>query len=247
MDEAANRIRSEVDQDANIIVGSTLDPEMVGKMRVSVVATGIDAAEAAEAPMPRRRATVEAEASIEAPVQEAPATPAPAAAPTLAPAAMREEPPMTPSFIDTQPTSEPPAEPAIARAPEPRVEPAAPTQVPAPAAAQTPAPQQMPERSREPVVTRRPGEPTAETLQRLQAAVSAVPEPSGRVATPPAHRPEAPAKPAPTEEGRFAINNLIHRMTGARDERPAEPAAPRPQEVERDPNDIPAFLRRQAN
>ncbi|MEO1276391.1 MAG: hypothetical protein AAFV96_13715, partial [Pseudomonadota bacterium] len=44
----------DVDQDANIIVGSTLDPEMVGKMRVSVVATGIDAAEAAEAPMPRR-------------------------------------------------------------------------------------------------------------------------------------------------------------------------------------------------
>jgi cell division protein FtsZ len=46
-DEAANRIREEVDPDANIIVGSTLDETLTGKMRVSVVATGIDAAEVA--------------------------------------------------------------------------------------------------------------------------------------------------------------------------------------------------------
>ncbi len=46
LDEAANRIRSEVDPEANIIVGSTFDAEMDGTMRVSVVATGIDAAEA---------------------------------------------------------------------------------------------------------------------------------------------------------------------------------------------------------
>ncbi|MGB0635445.1 MAG: cell division protein FtsZ [Paracoccaceae bacterium] len=43
LDEAANRIREEVDPDANIIVGSTLDTSLDGKMRVSVVATGIDA------------------------------------------------------------------------------------------------------------------------------------------------------------------------------------------------------------
>ncbi|MDO8288864.1 MAG: cell division protein FtsZ [Parvibaculum sp.] len=42
VDEAANRIRSEVDPDANIIVGSTFDPSLNGFMRVSVVATGID-------------------------------------------------------------------------------------------------------------------------------------------------------------------------------------------------------------
>ncbi|AMY68461.1 cell division protein FtsZ [Frigidibacter mobilis] len=55
LDEAANRIREEVDPDANIIVGSTLDPDMEGTMRVSVVATGIDAApQAAEVPVPRR-------------------------------------------------------------------------------------------------------------------------------------------------------------------------------------------------
>jgi cell division protein FtsZ len=44
VDEAANRIREEVDPEANIIVGSTLDAHMEGRMRVSVVATGIDAA-----------------------------------------------------------------------------------------------------------------------------------------------------------------------------------------------------------
>ena len=43
LDEAANRIREEVDPDANIIVGSTVDDDLDGMMRVSVVATGIDA------------------------------------------------------------------------------------------------------------------------------------------------------------------------------------------------------------
>ena len=43
VDEAANRVREEVDPDANIIFGSTFSDEMQGKMRVSVVATGIDA------------------------------------------------------------------------------------------------------------------------------------------------------------------------------------------------------------
>ena len=40
-DEAANRIRSEVDEDANIIFGSCFDERLAGKIRVSVVATGI--------------------------------------------------------------------------------------------------------------------------------------------------------------------------------------------------------------
>ena len=43
VDEAANRVREEVDPEANIIVGSTMDESMDGQMRVSVVATGIDA------------------------------------------------------------------------------------------------------------------------------------------------------------------------------------------------------------
>ncbi|MDX1950515.1 MAG: cell division protein FtsZ [Rickettsiales bacterium] len=42
VDEAANRIREEVDENANIIFGSTSDNNLEGKIRVSVVATGID-------------------------------------------------------------------------------------------------------------------------------------------------------------------------------------------------------------
>jgi cell division protein FtsZ len=43
VDEAASRIREEVDEDANIILGATFDPDMTGTIRVSVVATGTDA------------------------------------------------------------------------------------------------------------------------------------------------------------------------------------------------------------
>jgi cell division protein FtsZ len=42
VDEAANRIREEVDPAANIIFGSTFNDDMEGRIRVSVVATGID-------------------------------------------------------------------------------------------------------------------------------------------------------------------------------------------------------------
>ncbi len=42
VDEAATRIREEVDQEANIIVGATFDESLEGITRVSVVATGID-------------------------------------------------------------------------------------------------------------------------------------------------------------------------------------------------------------
>lgn len=43
VDEAANRIREEVDPEANIIFGSTCDTALEGRVRVSVVATGIEA------------------------------------------------------------------------------------------------------------------------------------------------------------------------------------------------------------
>jgi cell division protein FtsZ len=42
VDEAANAISAEVDQDANIIFGAAFDPALDGKIRVSVVATGMD-------------------------------------------------------------------------------------------------------------------------------------------------------------------------------------------------------------
>ena len=44
VDEAATRIREEVDPDANIILGATFDEALEGLIRVSVVATGIDRA-----------------------------------------------------------------------------------------------------------------------------------------------------------------------------------------------------------
>jgi len=58
VDEAATRIREEVDQDANIILGATFDEELEGVIRVSVVATGIDktAAEIAAPPIAVRQA-----------------------------------------------------------------------------------------------------------------------------------------------------------------------------------------------
>jgi len=84
VDEAASRIGDEVDPDANIIFGSALDDKMEGRIRVSVVATGIDA-EAAAQPRPALRVDlepalrlVEDEAKAEATAPE----PAPATAAT---------------------------------------------------------------------------------------------------------------------------------------------------------------------
>jgi cell division protein FtsZ len=58
VDEAVNRVRNEVDPDANVIFGSTFDPTMEGKLRVSVVATGIDAAAVVQ-PQPARQPTLD--------------------------------------------------------------------------------------------------------------------------------------------------------------------------------------------
>jgi cell division protein FtsZ len=52
VDEAANRIREEVDPEANIIFGSTFDEKLAGRMRISVVATGIEAETAQEQARP---------------------------------------------------------------------------------------------------------------------------------------------------------------------------------------------------
>ncbi len=85
VDEAATRIREEVDQDANIILGATFDEELEGVIRVSVVATGIDksaeqiaaAPIAIRAPQPQakpaqqqQRPAVAAEARPAAPVHQ---------------------------------------------------------------------------------------------------------------------------------------------------------------------------------
>ncbi len=71
VDEAANRIRAEVDPDAYIIVGSAFDASLEGKMRVSVVATGIDA-EVSTAQLPKMLHLAE---QLDRPLRAKPAAP----------------------------------------------------------------------------------------------------------------------------------------------------------------------------
>lgn len=58
LDEAANEIRNEVDPNANIIVGSAFDTELEGKIRVTVVAAGVESAVGENAAPQRVAATV---------------------------------------------------------------------------------------------------------------------------------------------------------------------------------------------
>jgi cell division protein FtsZ len=92
VDEAATRIREEVDQDANIIVGATFDESLEGVIRVSVVATGIDRAAA-------QRPVTEPEARIAELTQKLRAeelrTDQPQRPPSIAPSA-----PQTPQSIE---------------------------------------------------------------------------------------------------------------------------------------------------
>ena len=74
VDEAANHIRREVDSEANIIIGSAIDDKMDGIMRVSVVATGMEAGQMSQRP-PTHMAT---------PAPQPVAQPAPMAAPVAA-------------------------------------------------------------------------------------------------------------------------------------------------------------------
>ncbi|MFO0989559.1 MAG: cell division protein FtsZ [Alphaproteobacteria bacterium] len=106
VDEAANRVRDEVDPQANIIFGSAFDESLKGRVRVSVFATGIDrqVAEkpksepqrpAAQRPAPVRLPIAAAEpAEPQRPAAEHRPAPAPAPAPSPAPAPMvaRSEP-----------------------------------------------------------------------------------------------------------------------------------------------------------
>ena len=94
VDEAANRIRDEVEGEAHIIFGSCFDQEMEGKMRVSVVATGISG-EANVMPRPAHNPQHGAHAprvqsaAPAAPAHAEPIAQAPAAQAPVAPAAVR--------------------------------------------------------------------------------------------------------------------------------------------------------------
>ena len=251
LDEAANRIREEVDPDANIIVGSTLDTSLEGGMRVSVVATGIDAsAKALEEPAPRRTLaeplTQQVSAEQPAPAPQQPAPQAPTAA---APQPQYQQPqyqqpaPQQPTSYQT-PAPQQPKRPA----PLPQESYQQPTQQPRSAAPQhpaedVPAPAYQPraEEYQQPapeahqgddfVAPQRPvaGAASPETMARLKAAVnhSGTQQQRPMGSTQP-QAPARPAAPAAPEKSRFGINSLINRMTG-HNEQPAAPARPQPQ------------------
>ncbi|MBN9887408.1 cell division protein FtsZ [Salipiger abyssi] len=247
LDEAANRIREEVDADANIIVGSTLDDSMEGMMRVSVVATGIDASAVQnDIPVPRRKLseplkpTMTEEAPAPAAAAPAPAqTPAPAPKPAPAPVAAQvaepeyeEDEPSLFESLESERHAQDPAESLF--------------EEPAPAAAQTqddlPPPAYRPqvaqfqpqpdalEAEPETFVAPRaptPGTPSPDTMARLQAAAARNrQQAAGQAQAPRQMQPQQPAGAARGGEGdkpRFGINSLINRMTGH-----AQEAAPAP-------------------
>jgi len=257
LDEAANRIREEVDPDANIIVGSTLDTDMEGQMRVSVVATGIDATEVvADMPVPRRsmaaplKQSVAAEEKPQAPAEPVVAAPVeptlfqeleqPAASmPTAAEEVFEDE------YEATDDLPPPVYRPQVAEfQPQPDVAQADPVEAfVAPKAPMA-------------------GTPSPEALARLQAAVQNAPAAAPRQAAAPAapmaahHATDLDAKPE-AERSRFGINSLINRMTGhghesapqatARQQPAVQAQEPAATDPDQDRIEIPAFLRRQAN
>ena len=271
LDEAANRIREEVDPDANIIVGSTLDTGVEGMMRVSVVATGIDAATMAkDVPAPRRRmatplhAPEDVEQKLEA---EAPAAIAAAAAiETGHPVdqatgqargqATGEVEGPEPSFWDGDIEAE------TSRFEDPQnifYPDQAGGDVPPPAYQPQPRQMQAGAPAQPQTVTQfvapkapEPGAPSAEALQRLKVA-AAKSNPAR------AEQPMAQPQTAADARPRFGINSLINRMTGGHHDQPAPAQRQQPsmhggaghEEPEPDPEhervEIPAFLRRQAN
>ncbi|MHB1065646.1 MAG: cell division protein FtsZ [Georgenia sp.] len=249
VDEAANRIRDEVDADANIIFGSTFDESLEGVMRVSVVATGIDA-EQMSMPKPGqpllvveggRRTTGRGSASAGAPAAEAAMAPVATAAQPAMEAAM----PMAP-VVQPAPMAAPVMEPRVAPA-APAMVPSrpaaapvmsAPVQEPAPAA---PAPEAEAPLMAEPAMAPAAASaaPVAQPVKKPEAFIPPRPvEPTGKRTAEPVANPfttadlvnagSAPAKPA-----RGRIGSLFGRVTGGSAPRkaptaPAEPAKAAP-------------------
>ena len=174
VDEAANRIGEEVDPDANIIFGSTMDSSLEGKMRVSVVATGIDA-QAEVQPRPVLKVYSQPQKLVRAKETDMP----------------EEETAAVPATAETNPA--PAAEdtaPAATAAPALRV--SAPIEPPTPAPRMAP-----PSPAAEPAAT---PEPAAQTASAPSAPAAAHPEHAPEAETTPADSPAATAAPAPAPE-----------------------------------------------
>jgi cell division protein FtsZ len=272
LDEAANIIREKVDPDANIIVGSTLDTSMEGMIRVSVVATGIDAAKAAvETPVTRRSMAAPLPATFTAPepVTERPLprrdAPKPVAAAAPAPAPMQAPAQPAPSHYEAaeETGSEDYAEEQGYEQASDGLPP--PAYRPQPAPAPQPRPTSAHDNDAAAFVAprpRSPGQPSPEALARLQAAVSKSParQPIAPQQQPRGQAPQQQRPAAAAEKPRFGIGSLINRMAGHAEPQPerAQPMARQQPPVtayddepelsaDQERIEIPAFLRRQAN
>ncbi|MBV9260661.1 MAG: cell division protein FtsZ [Pseudolabrys sp.] len=274
VDEAATRIREEVDQDANIIVGATFDESLEGIIRVSVVATGIDHAmigqrPAAESRMvevagklrgeTRRIAERIERAPIQAPAAShvADAAHAAVAAAILPPTAMEDVSirpmPIKPSLFETAPE-----QPVEAPTPAAFIPPAAERTVartprmpridelPLPAQNQINAPPhaELPEEH--------PEKQRMSLMQRLAAVGLGRREETAAPAPPQTVRPAMPVvkRPKPSArlpEGRIEPVSEYARRPGPQGLDPHGRAAPVHNPAEDDQLDIPAFLRRQSS
>jgi cell division protein FtsZ len=232
VDEAVNRVRNEVDPDANVIFGSTFDPTMEGRLRVSVVATGIDAGSVVQ-PAPVRQPTLDViRGGASAPMRKpalggfgAMSTPAPVWA-AATPAAVAHPVTMTATAEKIEPVAYemPAAEPefvadTITEAmPEPMeaAYAAAAPRAPQPAAAS--APQPMIDRSAESFIPPRPTD--ALSRQAIQAQ------------PPVQHAAQQPMPHAPVQAEKKRSYSLFERVTGAarRAETAATQPAPAPQQ-----------------
>ena len=267
LDEAANRIREEVDPEANIIVGSTLDERMEGTIRVSVVATGIDAGAAAQdIPVPRRTLAQPLGQGIAAAPEEAEEELAPVAAESRNEPTLFED-----ESIEEPVVAEAGFKPRTAFRAAPEAEDFS-DEVPPPAYSapveEAPVAASVEEDELDGFIAPRapaPGTPSPDALARLNAAVGRSAARGGEAPNPQASAaPENPARES-AERPRFGINSLINRMTGhsadhegsqasrtSRQQPPvssqqAQPAPVEEEEREEDRIEIPAFLRRQAN
>ena len=267
LDEAANKIREKVDPDANIIVGSTLDTNMEGRMRVSVVATGIDAvAKTSDVPVPRRPMATPLTQHVSA-EERAATTPAEAPRPAQPAVAAQVREPLP------QRVAQAPTQPAVKERGLFEQETAAdPTDdifdqdfddldadgVPAPAYRPAAEPAAM-DRAEDFVAPapRPAGTPSPETLERLRSAVNHASANQPR--TPMAQsQPMVASQPRQqVEEKRgYGLSGLLNRMSGQHAD-PAPVARHQPQvspmrdapeaDADQERIEIPAFLRRQAN
>ena len=221
VDQAANRIREEVDEEANIIFGSAVDESLAGKVRVSVVATGIESAVAMKPVEKPRLVAVSNGGMVEA-VGSDSVGDTEASAPTPAPA------PGT-SMGVAQPTPLRPVPAPIGVPPAGLAPSGAPIGLPPgigtrPATPRPPAPQPMPR----PAGTTTYTEPAPLAPRQPEPLLA---EPVRRMETAPAVRPIAPRAPEPVRTG-AAAPNLFNRVTGLLRGNRTTPAAPEPRAVQ---------------